>query len=191
MPNRSRRSKKSRVSARKQRLLKIRETSFPESDYDTEVWSKSTNGFTAVPRVLSLAVAIINDAGKMRAGTTYLALWCRDWEQTGVVELDDLDGIATEAGFAGTRRARSLIERVHVLRDLGFIRLADKGSRKGAIALLRDPHLVIAELHHNASITTIRFEDVMHRCIDIGVDMSDYVESLESDGAVDDLDGDE
>jgi len=109
----------------------------------------SESGFITIPRTLSMICTLVKLlGGKRDPSRVYFELWTRQRDD-GFVEIDDPDELAQVCGFWSPSRAvRSLREALSALSDLGFIRLAPKGQRKFAFALILHPHDVVQRIRH-------------------------------------------
>jgi len=72
---------------------------------DEALWLRTRSvGFTTIPRTLPIINKILDkEAGKgFPVSTTYLALWCRVFDE-GFVEIRNSRDLAHESGFGGPR----------------------------------------------------------------------------------------
>jgi hypothetical protein len=163
-------SKAARKRKEKRNLL------WPEAP--DEIWDTETSdGWRVLPRVLNLAMEAINNLGSpLNAGSVYLGLWLRDMNEC-FQEITDEQALAWEAGYRHTdnRAVRSWRERMDVLAALGFIRVKSHGARARAFVLLRDPHLVLAELHVQGRLAENEWLYIESRCLDLSIDLGQYV----------------
>ncbi len=139
---------KSRRRVRKDaatRRLELRETLWPAAE--KELWHrKIDDGYTTVPRVVSLVGALIKKLSKTGdASSVYFDLWCRSFDEA-LIQITDEAACAYSAGYEGIRAERTWGERMMILEELGFIRIKPLGNRKFACVLLRNPLLVVAEI---------------------------------------------
>src|SRR5262249_54391904 len=150
---------------------KLRDEIWPGCE--NELWNrKQINGFTTIPRTLGLILTLLEQLAERKKGTdcsrTYFELWCRAFDDY-FIEVSDVEAFAFSAGFVTPgRNVRSWAERVRELADLGFIRVAPKGSRKQAYILLLDPHKVIKHLKDAGRISREWWGAYINRAAEIG-----------------------
>lgn len=155
-----------------EKTVALREKHWPELTED-ELWNrKEFDGFTSIPRTIPLILNIIDDLTKGQpAGSTYLALWCKAFDEM-YINLQNPEDMAYQSGFSGQRALRSWQLRMTALADLGFIKLA-KGPR-GSLshAAIPNPHFVIRRLHakKQPGLTDAAFESLLERASDIGAE---------------------
>jgi hypothetical protein len=105
------------------------------------------DGFTSIPRTMPIIMNIIDQLseGSKRTSITYLALWGQAFDEM-YVSLQNADELAFHAGFSGQRAVRTWRERLQVLSDLGFIRLASGTSGRFSHAVILNPHFAVRRL---------------------------------------------
>ncbi len=135
-----------------------------------EVWSRKppTAGFTTIPRGLRHVMQMMDDMSKGKPlSATYFTLWCwaRDAQVVDVVSATEL---AFESGFTGQRMESTWRERMRLLEQIGFIRIAE--GRYGPIShvLILHPYLVIQRLHAAGKVQDIRYNALLQRLDDVG-----------------------
>lgn len=120
---------------------------WPESEkviYD----KREESGFCTLPRTLPLIATLIRHLSKTDPSRVYIDLWFRQRDD-GFVEVEDAEEMAASSGYAtGTRNVRTWREKLDELRDLGFIKVAEKGTQKYRYILLLHPHDVVQRLRH-------------------------------------------
>ena len=123
----------------------LREQLWPSSS--DRIWNRKENqGFTTIPRVLSLVMSLINHLVlKGNPSNVYLGLWLRSFDE-GIITIRDEEALAYEAGYFGTRALRTWREHVLSLCELGFIKVMPDGNREVGHVLLVNPLLVCANL---------------------------------------------
>jgi hypothetical protein len=82
--------------------------------------------------------------GKPVSGV-YLDLWCRTFDEM-VMTLDKPHDMAFSAGFAGQRAVQTWGDRIDILANLGFIKVAPGSHGRRSYALIINPYLVIKDL---------------------------------------------
>lgn len=152
--------------------LKIRNAVFPGLRED-ELWNRKQKvGFTTIPRPLPLLHRCMDMLSKNKPlASTYLDLWCRTFDDNFIV-LDKAPAMAFAAGFTGNRRVNTWAERLDILAELGFIRLAegDEGTRSYAVIL--NPYSVIKQ--HKDQLPTDLYNALVARSSNVGAsDMDD------------------
>jgi hypothetical protein len=124
---------------------------------ETELWNrKAVNGFTTIPRTLGLIMTLLEQMVDRKKGhdvsRTYFELWCRAFDDY-FIEVTDVEAFAFSAGFVSKgRNVRSWEERVKMLADLEFIKVAPNGSKKQGYILLVDPHRIVKKLRETGNI---------------------------------------
>lgn len=111
-------------------------------------------GWWRAPRTLPLILSLTRDkriTGKLDCSSVYLELHSRDFGQ-GLVEILDEDEHAFCAGYFGNRALRSWRERMAMLENAGFIKIAPKGNRRIGYVLLISPHAVAEELRRQGKV---------------------------------------
>lgn len=110
------------------------------------VVSNATCGVSRTPRVVPLVAALVDSLSdaKERAGRLYVALWAH--EEDGLVEVNDPEQIAFEAGYWTNRASRTFAERVTQLEGMGFVRQQGDGIRACGFILMLDPLSVVRRI---------------------------------------------
>ena len=119
-------------------------------DAEAVVWNRKTDkGWCTIPRTLPLLMTLINYISPKERGDAsrvYHELWCHAFEE-GFVSIVDEEAHAFASGFInGSRSLRSWRERMDLLDELGFIRIARNGSRQYGHVVLIHPHDVVEKL---------------------------------------------
>jgi|ERR1035437_251166 hypothetical protein len=149
----------------------LRDQLFPNCQQ--ELWNrKAVSGFTTIPRTLGLIMTLIDQMVERKKGhdvsRSYFELWCRAFDDY-FIEVSDVEAFAFAAGFVTkTRNVRSWEERIKVLAELGFIKVAPNGSRKQGYILLVDPHQVVKRLKDEGRIPADWWGAYTKRASDIG-----------------------
>lgn len=142
MTARSEATGKRKLAEKRKKLL---EGVWGERLETTPIWNRNKNdGFTTIPRPLPHIMHLMDRlAGKGKpVSSTYLALWCRIWDD-GCLEIKDKEDLAYEAGFSGQRAIYSLAQRMRILQELGFIKLQRKGGNEFQYVMIVNPFWVI------------------------------------------------
>lgn len=133
------------MSKAAERRIAIRDLHWPE--VAEKLWRvRKYDGFTTIPRLLSLICALIKHEAKDDPTSVYVDLWCRGWEE-GIVENVDEDDCAFSSGYTGTRARRTWTGHIWELQRLGFIKVAREGNREIAHILLLDPIEICVDRH--------------------------------------------
>ncbi len=116
---------------------------------DSELWLRTRSvGFTTIPRTLPLINKILDrSAGKgMPVASTYLALWCRVFDEA-FVEIRSQKDLALEAGFGGPRAEATWKARMKILAELGVISAKAGVRGEYQYVLMYNPLQVINRLY--------------------------------------------
>jgi len=144
----------------------IRDLVFPNSAQD--IYDRKVhNGFSSIPRTLGLMLTLIEELapkGK-NPSRVYCELWFRTYDDK-LVEVKDEEEFAYASGLS-VRRWR---ERIDVLENLGFIRVAANGNKRYGYILLRNPNNVVLEMKQQADSPIPRewWTAYTKRCVEIG-----------------------
>lgn len=161
---------KVRATKMAQNTLAIRKKLWPTLQ-EAELWNRKTEaGFTTIPRIMPLIIRILDDLSKGKPlGYTYLALWCRVWDE-GVVQVPNPSDLAYESGFTGERAASTWIARMRTLRELGFIRTAGATGAQGEFqyVLLLNPLPVLKKLDQDGKIQIGASVTLLQRANEVG-----------------------
>jgi len=136
----------SRKKSMTERALTRRSEYWPKVR-DEDLWHRKRNdGYATIPRTLPILMNVIDymTSGKP-AGPTYLALWCRNPDES-VVTIDSQEVLAEESGFTGERKVTTWRARMRSLADLGFIDPRRGASGEFHYVLIPNPHLVVRRL---------------------------------------------
>jgi hypothetical protein len=121
----------------------------------------------SIPRTLGLMLTLIEylaPKGK-NPSRVYSELWFRTYDDK-LVEVKDEEEFAYASGLS-VRRWR---ERIDVLADLGFIKVAATGNRRYGYILLRNPNNVVREMKQlqDSPIPSEWWTAYTKRCVEIG-----------------------
>lgn len=155
------------------KIKDLRSHLWPHIDFDKELWHRKKNdGFITIPRTMPLIMGIIDDLTKgAPAGSTYLELWCRTYDEM-YVSLSRAREMAFHSGFTGQRAERTWAEKIRKLDELGFISVKAGQSGPLSHALVLNPYIAIKRLHDsgNVGITGDKYNALVERAIEIGAD---------------------
>lgn len=112
------------------------------------VWSfKKSDGYAPVPRTMPIFFIIMDSLSKSKPlSSTYFALWCRCWDQSGYVKVISSTVLAEESGFTGQRAVSTWRTRIKILERLGFIKIAQNRSEPYGHVALMNPYKVVKQL---------------------------------------------
>lgn len=152
----------------REKQLDLRKKLWPDLD-EGRLWVRQTrDGFTTIPRNMSLFLKIMNDlSAGLPVGSTYLELWCRSWDECFVTLNKPLD-MAFHSGFTGQRAVNTWRTRMKKLAELGFIDLKPGSSGDMSYALIWNPYLVIKDLRDR--ISEDNYNTLVARAIEITAD---------------------
>jgi hypothetical protein len=126
---------------------------------DAEAWMwppAGAKGWSKVPRTLAIILQILKDkrvrVGKEDPGPVYIELMTHPWDD-GLIEIQNEKTHADHAGYTGGERGvRSWRERMSQLEELGFIKIAPRGSMKYGYAMLVNPYLAVEALNRQGKV---------------------------------------
>jgi hypothetical protein len=163
-----------RLSKVKKGALAMREELWPDITDDALWLRQSSNGFTTIPRTMSLFMELINDASKhvttgksVPAGKSYLVLWCRVFDEA-FVKIDVEAVAAKEAGYSGERSVSTWREHLRVLKELGFVRYEQGPAGPCQYVLLLNPYHVVKQLVTKKWVQRDTYIALLQRANDIG-----------------------
>jgi len=99
-------------------------------------------------------------------GQTYLALWCRVFDE-GLVEIKDQAVVAYESGFGGKRMVSTWTSRMKKLRDLGFISTKKTFRGEFQYVLLLNPFVTIKKIYEDKPQDE-RYIALVERMLEVG-----------------------
>ena len=138
-----------KITVAQRKRLHRRDELWPDSKgliYDR----KDESGFCTIPRTLVLVSTLIKHLAPSKdPSKVYLDLWTRQRDD-GFVEVWDQEEMAATCGYSRPpRNVRTWREAIDQLQELGFIRVAPKGTRKYGFLFLPHPHDVVQKLKHS------------------------------------------
>jgi len=152
----------------KSRTLRLREEFWPDVNEDN-LWVRTKHqGFITAPRPLPMILQIMDAAAKGKPiSTTYLALWCRVWDES-VVTINSEYELALESGFSGQRATSTWRSRMRALQDLGFIDV--KPGPKGPFnyVLIFNPYDVIMRMNGEGRVQEQKYNALYARAQEVG-----------------------
>jgi len=170
--------KKKRKSKAHKNVMTMRAELWPDLD-ENQLWRRNVNdGFSTIPRTLSLIASIIDDLAKKEtgksqaAGKTYFGLWCRVWDENLLI-IDNETAYALEAGYGGERNTTTWRAHMRTLQKLGFIDVKDGAYGPFNYVLLFNPYIVLRGLKDQIPAKTYTY--LVQRAIEIGAE-SDLLE---------------
>lgn len=154
-----------RVKAQ-EKMTMLRKEMWPAVS-DDAFWHRNKHrGFTTIPRTMPILMKIIDELTKNQpCGQTYLALWCRAFDEP-LLTIENPKRVAAEAGFGGERALSTWHQRMKMLQELGFIDAREGDSGAFHYVLIFNPHLVVQQI--KSRIQQPRFMQLLERAMDIG-----------------------
>lgn len=150
--------------------LQLRSNFWPDVKAET-LWLRKNNvGFTTIPRTMSLIGRIMDQAaGKgVPVFGTYLALWCRVFDEAFVEVRNDRE-MAFESGFSGGRGEVTWRSRMRILEALGFIQVRAGLASEFQYVLIFNPIKVIAAIYAKENLPEdMAFMALKTRLIEVG-----------------------
>ena len=137
---------------RTERNLKKRARLWPDLDAKM-VWDYTeSDGFVHIPRAMPYFFKIMDECSKSKPlSSTYFSLWCRCWDESGVIKIDNPSILADESGFSGQRKITTWRTRMRILDKLGFILTKPNMSEEHGYVVLLNPYKVSKALHENGT----------------------------------------
>lgn len=160
--------------------LAIRELHWPGAE--PHLWHRKANkGFTTIPKTMPLILKAMDEITKgAPVSSTYLALWCCQWDNSFVV-LNKPGDMANAAGFGGQRGEHTWATRMRKLQELSFIDIKAGKSGPMSNAIIWNPHLAIRYLHDQKTpgLTEATYNSLVEWALDVGaMDMIDPFPTL-------------
>jgi hypothetical protein len=145
-----------------------------------EFWSRKTNdGFGTIPRVLPLMTVLLRHLTKKKgdgdATSVYIDLWARVYDE-GYVQITNPIDNAYSSGYSGSRAQRTWQERMRLLEDHGFIKIAANGAQEYGHVLIMNPLLLAARLRHEGKVPDEWWAAFRSRADEIGAVIPDWSE---------------
>jgi hypothetical protein len=135
------------------------------------VWNRKQKvGYTTIPRTLPFVMRIMDAmSNRQPVSATYLDLWCRAHDEAFLSLANRQQEMAYASGFGGQRAVQTWSQRIDILSDLGFIRLA---AGPKSYALILNPFFVLRKIRAKkaSSISAEDWNALAARLIEIGSD---------------------
>ncbi|WP_348692755.1 hypothetical protein [Duganella fentianensis] len=169
---------KKKVRSAKDKRLALRDRLWPEVE-DAQLWlRKERVGFTTIPRTMNLIGRVMDQLGGkgFPLFNTYLALWCRVYDE-GIVEIRSDRELAFESGFGGPRGEITWRARMRLLKEIGFIDVRAGLASEMQYVLIYNPILVIVDLYEKDNLKEdMAFSALLARLSEVGANDLDYVD---------------
>ncbi|WP_207770975.1 hypothetical protein [Kumtagia ephedrae] len=152
------------------KVLALRARLWPDLIEDELWYHKKYDGFVTIPRTMPLIMSIIDDLTKgTPASSTYLDLWCRTFPEM-YVSLSEQTKLAYGAGFTGQRARRTWQERIRLLNELGFIRVAEGMAGEFSHAVVINPHVALKRLkdQKHPGLVASKYNALLERAGEVG-----------------------
>ncbi|MGL5554891.1 MAG: hypothetical protein ACRDC8_06330, partial [Aeromonas veronii] len=127
--------------------MTMRKEIWPDLD-ENMLWHRTLHdGYSSIPRTMSIMMNIIDDLAKKHtgksvpAGKTYFGLWCRVWDENMLI-IENEVSYALEAGYLGERNVTTWRKHMQTLKELGFIDVKDGAYGPYNYVLLFNPYLI-------------------------------------------------
>ena len=140
-----------------------------------QLWPKETcwtgeneRGWFKAPRTLPLLLGLLGSkeiSGNQDPAPAYVELLARHLGE-GVIEMSPEADHAFAAGYYGPRGVRTWRERMRILQEAEFIRVAKKGNREFGYVLLVHPAVAVQRLHDAGRVPDQWMQDYATRRIE-------------------------
>lgn len=164
------------------RNIKARKRLWPNLS-DSLIWDwKDRGGFATIPRTLPYFFRIMDSLSKNKPlSSTYLALWCRLWDESCLIKVDNPIAFAKESGFSGQRALSTWRSRIKKLDELGFIKTKSLAGDPYGYILILSPYYAAKNLYDTKKYTDEGwFNALWERHNDVGAEDLDELEELEA-----------
>ncbi len=142
----------------------LRDQLFPGSA--SEIYDRNIHdGFSTVPRTIGLILTLLEQlaAKGKNVSRVYSELWFRTTD-CKLIEIEDEADIAYASGLS----VRRWKERIDILEQLGFVRVAPNGARRYGYIFLPNPHDLVVQMRRNGQISDEWWGAFTKRCSKIG-----------------------
>ncbi len=168
---------------RTERNIRTRGRLWPKlKEYMLWNWKKR-GGFATVPRTMPYFFRIMDNLSKSKpVSSTYMALWCRVWDESALVIIDNSAIFAKESGFSGQRAVSTWRGRMKILEKLGFIKSKPLADEPYGYILILSPYYTVKKLYDSKRYTDDGWINALYeRQKSIGVSDLDDLYEIESD----------
>jgi hypothetical protein len=142
----------------------LRNQLFPGSA--NEIYDRNVHdGYSTVPRTIGLMLTLLEklaEKGK-NVARVYSELWFRT-PDCKLIEIEDELDVAYASGLS----VRRWKERIDILAQLGFIRIAPNGSRRYGYIFLPNPNEIVIRMRRSGQISDELWGAFTKRCSKIG-----------------------
>jgi hypothetical protein len=142
----------------------LRDQLFPGSA--NEIYDRTVHdGYSTVPRTIGLMLTLLEELAEKgkNVARVYSELWFRT-PDCKLIEIEDEHDVAYASGLT-VRRWR---ERIDILEQLGFIRIAPNGSRRYGYIFLPNPNELVIRMRRNGQVSDELWGAFIKRCSKIG-----------------------
>jgi hypothetical protein len=156
-----------------EKQLALRGTLGPDIPEDGIYIRKQKVGWTTIPRALPIVMRIMDAmSNRQPVSATYFDLWCRTYDEAFISLANRQQEMAYASGFGGQRAVQTWSQRIDILNELGFIRLAAGPAGTKTYALILNPFFVLRKIRAKkaSSISTEDWNALAARLIEIGSD---------------------
>lgn len=159
-------SKQKQLSSIATKKLELRATLWPDVS-ETELWHrKKSDGFVTIPRTMPHFLKIMDYLSNGKpVSSAYLDLWCQNFDESLIV-ITNPNERAFLSGFSGQRSVATWIDRMKILKKLGFIDAKPGTSGAFHYVLIFNPYRVVR--NHEKSVPEKYFNSLAQRTIEIG-----------------------
>ena len=157
--------------------LALRGSLWPKLD-ESHLWKwEDSVGWLNIPRPLPLLMQIMDNLSKGKpVSATYFDLWCRTYDDSFVVANKPRE-MAFFSGFTGERAERTWASRMRILKELGFIDIAEGPNGLISYVLIYDPYQVVRGHFEKGGIDGRTYNTLKARMIEIGAEDLDEAEA--------------
>lgn len=168
----NKKQRKRRSSKIQKRYQQLRDGLWPDLD-EEKLWNwKEKTGFATIPRTIPHILLIMDEMSNGKpVSSTYLALWCRLFDENAMVVIENQDKLAFESGFSGQRAVTTWKSRMRTLTELRFIDAKAGASGEFNYVLLWNPYQVIqGHLNSGRIRQDAAYNAFLDRAMEIGAD---------------------
>ena len=161
---------KKRVKKIARQKLALRSSLWPAlKPDDARLWMRErSDGWLSIPRAMPLLMQIMDNLSKGKpVSSTYLDLWCRTYDNSFIVA-NKAREMAFFSGFTGERAERTWASRMRILKDLGFIDIAEGPNGSISYVVIYNPYQVVRRHFEAGGIDARTYNSLKARMIEIG-----------------------